>query len=56
MNEFATIKVRAPLRRWLKQEAARLEVPMYKLLEQLVQQARDGELPWDDGAKPSEDN
>ncbi len=44
-NNFATIKVRQRFRRWLKEEAARRELPMYRLLENLAADGI-GERPW----------
>jgi hypothetical protein len=45
-RQFTTIKVSESLRRWIKMEAARRDVPMYLLLEQLVAKAERGR-PWE---------
>lgn len=49
MNEFATIKVRRQTRTWLKRRAAELQIPMYALIEQLIEdgaaEAAPGQLP-----------
>jgi hypothetical protein len=50
MNDFTTIKVRQHVRRWLKEEAAKNDVPMYQLVETLMVAAHDGVAPW---PKPS---
>lgn len=48
-SQFTTIKVREQLRRWIKMEAARQEVPMYVLVEQLIGKAARGR-PWEEDA------
>jgi hypothetical protein len=42
VTAFASAKIRRPLLAWLKVEAARKGVPMYKLLEHLVAKAVHG--------------
>lgn len=44
-HTFVTIKVTARFRRWLKEEAARRELPMYEALEALIDPDAD-KLPW----------
>jgi hypothetical protein len=45
-EDFATIKIREPFRRWLKQQAAKRGTPMYRVLESMVAfELRD--RPWD---------
>lgn len=46
--ELASIKLSRPFLLWLKIEAARKRLPMYALLEKLVD--RGGVRPWDNAS------
>lgn len=45
-GKMTTIKVRDPVRQWLKIQAAQKDVPMYQLVEALFSKAMRGKKPW----------
>lgn len=45
-ERFTTIKVREPVRRWIKMKAAEKGISMYELVEEMLSKAADG-TPWE---------